>query len=138
MTQESFKWFCSYAREDAEFVMELAKELREVGASLWLDQMDIVAGSRWDESVEGALVSCEGMLAVLSPSSVASQNFMDEVSYALQENKQVIPVLYRECAIPFRLQRVQRVDLTGTTTRGLRTCRERWGLRTRLRLPPLS
>jgi hypothetical protein len=107
---EGPKFFCSYSREDSEFVLKLAKELRKAGASLWLDRLDILGGQRWDEAVQAALESCPGMLAVLSPSAVASPNFMDEVSFALEERKQIIPVLYRECAIPFRLRRVQYVD----------------------------
>jgi hypothetical protein len=35
---------------------------------------------------------------------------MDEVSYALEENKPVIPVLHGDCEIPFRLRRVQYTD----------------------------
>ena len=112
MAAENSKFFFSYAREDSEFVLKLAIELRKAGAGLWLDQLDILGGQRWDEAIQAALGSCQGMLAVLSPSSVASQNFMDEVSYALEERKQVIPVLYRECSIPFRLRRVQHVSFT--------------------------
>jgi len=52
------------------------------------------------------------MIVVLSPESVASNNVMDEVSYALEENKLVIPVLRKDCSIPFRLRRVQRIDFT--------------------------
>ncbi|HEY6508155.1 MAG TPA: SPOR domain-containing protein, partial [Vicinamibacterales bacterium] len=47
------------------------------------------------------------------PSSVGSQNVMDEVSYALEENKLVVPVLYRDCSIPFRLRRLQYTDFRG-------------------------
>lgn len=119
MSMESPKFFFSYSREDSEFVLTLAKELRTAGASLWLDQLDILGGQRWDEAVQAALTSCQGMLAVLSPSAVASQNVMDEVSYALEEGKQVIPVRYRECTIPFRLRRVQHVDFVGDYEKGM-------------------
>jgi hypothetical protein len=112
MRMESPRCFFSYSREDSEFVLRLARELRKAGANLWLDRLDIRGGQRWDEAVQAALQSCPGLLAVLSPSAVASQNFMDEVSYALEEQKQVIPVLYQQCAIPFRLRRVQYVDFS--------------------------
>jgi hypothetical protein len=114
MATESPKLFFSYAREDSEFVLKLARELRDAGVNLWLDQLDIRGGHRWDEAVQAALESCQGMVAVLSPSAVASQNFLDEVSYALEERKQVIPLLYRECGIPFRLRRVQYVNFTSS------------------------
>ena len=109
---EELKYFFSYARNDSEFVLKLAKELRAVGANLWLDQLDILGGQHWDSTVEKALESCKGMIAVLSPESVASDNVMDEVSYALNEGKLVVPVLIRPCNIPYRLQRVQYIDFT--------------------------
>src|SRR5262245_23404950 len=103
--------FFSYSRHDSEFVLKLAKDLREGGAQVWLDQLDIDPGQRWDSAVEQALSNCRTMLLVLSPSSVASTNVMDEVSYALEERKLIIPILHQDCKIPFRLRRVQYVDV---------------------------
>jgi hypothetical protein len=111
--------FFSYSREDSEFVLRLARDLKASGANVWLDQMDIVPGQRWDEAVERALADCPCMLVVLSPAAVHSTNVMDEVSFALQEGKTVIPILYRDCAIPFRLRRVQYIDLRFEYSHGL-------------------
>ena len=104
------KYFFSYARKDSGFVRKLAEELRSSGVNLWLDQLDIVGGEHWDRAVENALNSCKGMILVLSADSVNSNNVMDEVSYALEEGKRIIPVRCRDCDIPFRLRRVQYVD----------------------------
>ena len=57
---------------------------------------------------------------ILSSSSVDSTNVMDEVSFALEEREIVIPVLHRECKIPFRLRRVQYVDFRGEYATGVR------------------
>jgi hypothetical protein len=43
--------FFSYSRQDSEFVLRLAKDLREAGAAIWLDQLDIEPGQRWDTTV---------------------------------------------------------------------------------------
>jgi len=112
MSAEELKYFFSYSRKDSELVLELAKELRAAGANLWLDQLDILAGQHWDRTVEEALKSCRGMIAVLSPDSVSSDNVMDEVSYALNKGKLVVPVLIRSCEIPLRLERLQYADFT--------------------------
>ena len=90
----------------------LAKDLRAAGKNLWLDQLDIQPGDAWDRSVEEALKTSPELLAVLSPASVASANVMDEVSFALEERKRVVPILYRKCDIPFRLKRLQYIDFT--------------------------
>ena len=87
---------------------------------MWLDQLDIHPGQRWDRAVEEALRNCERILLILSPSSVSSDNVLDEVSFALETNKTIIPVLYLDCAIPFRLRRLQYIDFRTDYDRGLK------------------
>lgn len=112
MTKEKPIYFFSYARKDSDFVLKLAKELRAAGANVWIDQLDILAGQRWDKAVEDSLRSCKGMIVALSPESVGSNNVMDEVAYALGDNKLVVPILLSNCEIPFRLRRLHYVDFT--------------------------
>lgn len=102
--------FFSYSRADSDFALRLAKDLREAGASVWVDQLDVKLGQRWDSAVESALEECPSMLVILSSSSVVSDNVMDEVAFALENKKTVIPILCSDCKIPFRLRRVQYVD----------------------------
>jgi TIR domain len=102
--------FLSYSHEDSSFVLELVSQLKSAGGDVWLDKMDILPGQPWDLSIQDALASCSRLLVVLSPASVASRNVLDEVSYALDNHKVVIPVLYRDCEVPFRLRRLQYVD----------------------------
>jgi hypothetical protein len=92
--------FLSYAREDSDFARRLAADLKTLaadlktkGANVWLDQLDIQPGRPWDREVERALTICNEMLVILSPASVDSSNVMDEVAFALEERKRVIPVL---------------------------------------------
>lgn len=106
------KIFFSYSRFDSNFALKLAKDLREAGADIWIDQLDIPAGNHWDSAVEGALSSAACVLVILSPSSTASTNVMDEVSFALESGKKIIPVLLDDCLAPFRLRRLQRIDFT--------------------------
>jgi photosystem II stability/assembly factor-like uncharacterized protein len=124
--------FISYARQDSsEFALQLAEDLKAAGAAVWLDQLDIVGGELWDNAVQQAMTSCPRMLVILSPASDSSSNVLDEVSYALKKLKTVIPVLYRDCEIPFRLDRIQHLDFRSDYARGLRGL-----LRTLLAQPP--
>ena len=107
---ETGKIFFSYARADSEFVLKLAEELRSIGTNLWLDQLDIPGGTRWDDAVEEALHASPCLLVVLSPASVTSDNVKDETSFGLENRKTIVPVLYKDCAIPFRLKRLQYID----------------------------
>jgi len=110
---ESQTAFISYSREDSAFALKLAEDLKAAGAAVWLDQLDIAPGQRWAKAVQEALNGCPRMLVILSPASATSTNVDDEVSFALEEKKAVIPVLYRECKIPFRLRPFQYADFRG-------------------------
>lgn len=103
-------YFISYSRVDSDFVLRLARDLRNAGVPVWLDQIDIVAGSRWDQAIETALASCSAFVVALSPESIASVNVMDEVSFALEEKKSIFPVVIKPCKVPFRLRRLQAID----------------------------
>jgi hypothetical protein len=113
------KLFVSYARADQDFVLKLAKELRSAGIELWVDQLDIPKGARWDDEVENALRASPCMLLILSPTSVTSRNVKDELAEALDRNKTILPVLYQDCDIPFRLKRVQHIDFTASYAEGM-------------------
>jgi TIR domain len=106
------KTFFSYSRADAEFALKLAKDLRDAGANVWLDQLDIAPGLRWDAEIEKALHAAQNMLVILSAKAIASNNVMDEISFALEEGKRVIPILVSECTIPFRIKRLQHIDFS--------------------------
>ncbi len=97
MAIERAKIFISYARSDKDFALKLGKDLRSLGANIWLDQLDIISGERWDDAVEKALNIHGSFLVILSPLSVESDNVKDELSFALEQKKQVIPVLYQSC-----------------------------------------
>lgn len=126
MTEKTI--FFSYSRDDSEFVLNLAKELRAAGGDVWLDQLDIKPGTRWDKSIETALDTSKTVLVILSNKSVASHNVMDEVSYALEEGKTVIPVLLEQCDVPFRLRRFQFADFTESHVKGIATLSKALGL----------
>ena len=102
--------FLSYSRQDVAFVTRLADDLNAQGVSPWLDQRDISFGKRWDNTIEQALQDCDIVLVVLSPEAVASENVRDELGYALDLGKHVMPILRRDCAIPMRIRRLEYID----------------------------
>ncbi len=112
--------FFSYSRADSDFALRLAEELKAAGANVWIDQLDIIPGQHWDREVKGALSNCPRMLVVLSPASVDSENVLDEISLALRKQKTVIPVLYLDCDVPLRLERLQHIDFRTDHARGLK------------------
>lgn len=107
------KIFFSYSRIDGEkFALKLATELREAGENVWIDQLDIIGGKLWDEEVERNLQACDCLIFIGTPQSTTSKNALNEVYYALDKGKLVIPVLFTSCDLPYRLNRLQYIDFT--------------------------
>ena len=105
------KYFISYSKKDSSsFAIKLATALKERGFKVWLDQLDIKGGLIWDTAIQKALDEAGCVIILLSESSVSSNNVLDEASYALNRKKKVIPILLHDCAIPYRLDRIQYID----------------------------
>jgi len=104
--------FICYARQDQDFVLKLAANLKERGVPVWLDQWDIPPGDDWDLTIDNALYDCAQFLIVLSPAAIASREVRGELRTALDENKPIVPVLYQTCRIPRQLRLIQHVDFT--------------------------
>jgi hypothetical protein len=107
--------FFSYSRKDKDFVTKLFHDLEAQNCDVWLDTLDLQAGAKWDRSVEDALAKAQSLIVILSPASVRSENVMDEVSYALDKGKLVIPVIMEQCEVPLRLRRLQHIDFTANS-----------------------
>jgi hypothetical protein len=107
---ETCKAFLSYAHNDLDFALKVSADLRASGASIWVDRLDIRGGQRWDEAIEDALENCSRVLVILSPSAISSPHVKDEINYALNEGKEIIPIWHQDCKIPYRLGRLQYID----------------------------
>lgn len=110
--------FLSYSRSDSEIAFKIASELSSNGVNIWVDQINIPVGAIWDYEIEKALEDCDRLIFLLSSSSVSSNNVLNEVSYAIESNKVIIPVKLSDCKIPFRIRRFQFIDLSHSYEKG--------------------
>ena len=105
------KIFLSYSRQDgAAFAQRIAVDLKTYGYDVWIDQEDIRAGMEWDTEIEKALEGCDCLLFLETEKSVVSVTCLDEVHYALEHDKKVIPLIFVDSKTPFRLNRLQHID----------------------------
>lgn len=115
-------YFLSYSRADEVFALRLAADVRRAGISLWVDQLDIRPSERWDRAVERAVKDCRGIVVILSPRSVASDNVADEISFAIDGGKSVLPIMIERCNLPLRIARMQVIDATGNYEKAAHQC----------------
>src|SRR5215469_3509834 len=103
LPKQLLRIFVSYSRQDVGFVERLTNDLLASGLSIWRDAGGIEPGQLWDREVQKALEESDCLLIILSPDAMISENVLDEVSFALNKQKPILPVLYRDCSIPLRL-----------------------------------
>lgn len=92
--------FISYSRKNKDWVYRFTDHLRSShGYTVWID-LDIPVGQDWWQTILSEIENCDGFLIVLSPDSVASSYCMEELSYAHELSKPIIPLLLESCEIP--------------------------------------
>ncbi|MDB5248383.1 MAG: hypothetical protein JWQ40_2777 [Segetibacter sp.] len=109
------KIFFSYSRKDEKFALQLARDLQKSGVDIWIDQLHIRPSEPWDEEIEKGLEASNCLLVILSEFSIASDNVLNEINFALEEKKQVLPVIINsEIKKPFNVRRLQHIDFTSS------------------------
>lgn len=114
--------FISYSRNDEQFALRFANDLRSAEVATWVDQLDIRASEHWDRAVERAIAGCRCVVVLLSPRSVASENVADEISLSIDLRKTILPVMIEPCKLPLRLTRMHLIDATASYASALRQC----------------
>ncbi len=102
--------FISYSRQDRPFALRLAHSLHSIGVVTWMDMEDIPAGVKWGTGIQEGLKTCDLMIVIISPASMASQHVEDEWSYFVDEKKPLIPVRWKPAKIHYQLRRIQSID----------------------------
>jgi WD40 repeat protein len=89
--------FFSYAREDQPFVQRLFDALSAAGREPTWDQDHVAVrfSAPWRPEIKAAIENSDKFVFVVSPDSLASKPCANELAYALEINKQVIPILRR-------------------------------------------
>ncbi len=85
--------FISYSRRDSEFVRRLADSVSGRGKELWLDTEGIADGEVFPQAIRSAIEQSDAFLFVISPAAVSSSYCEQEVEYARELQKRIVPVL---------------------------------------------
>lgn len=91
--------FVSYSHEDNDLVYPELQFLDDLGINVWYDE-GISPGSRWSDALADALVGSAHFLFFVTPRSVASQNCLDEVGFALEQGKPLLAVHLERTQLP--------------------------------------
>jgi hypothetical protein len=83
--------FICYAHDERDAVVAQIDWLKGQGFTVWFDEA-IEAGSRWGDDLARAVEGCSAFLYFLSPRSVSSRYCLDEVHFALECGRPIVPV----------------------------------------------
>ncbi|HNB52365.1 MAG TPA: TIR domain-containing protein, partial [Anaerolineales bacterium] len=88
--------FISYSRRDKAFVQKLHEAIRARGLDVWVDWENIPLTADWWAEIQRGIENADAFAFVISPDSLKSRVCGDEVQTAINANKRLIPILFRE------------------------------------------
>ncbi len=88
--------FISYSREDTPFVRRLHERLEQAERDVWVDWEDIPLTADWWQEIQGGINRSDSFVFIISPDSVRSDVCRDEINYAVNNNKRIVPIMYRD------------------------------------------
>ena len=117
-TKMKYDVFISYSRKDFAEVSALIETVRKKipGLSVWFDITGIESGDVFEDKIISAIDNSSFILFALSDNSLGSQWTRDEVVYARNTGKKVIPILLKGAQLKgwflFKFGRVDCIDST--------------------------
>lgn len=91
--------FVSYAHADRDAVLPIIRALVDEGYRVWYDD-GIQAGSSFPDYIADRLFGCSCVLMLVSRSSLGSGWCRNEVEYALDLGRSVLPVYLEDVELP--------------------------------------
>ncbi len=91
--------FISYSHKDSAEAAELIRNLIEAGYRVWYDE-GLTPGSEWDEHIAIQIRHCAYLFPLISENFLASRNCLDELKYALDEQKAILLIYLTMAELP--------------------------------------
>lgn len=85
--------FISYSRRDAEFVQRLSNAFIKANRIIWVDWQNIPRGEDWWEEIQHGIEAADAVICVVTEHWLASPICHDEMTYARENNKRIIPII---------------------------------------------
>ena len=83
--------FISYSRKDEELVKKIRAALTQANISYWIDKEEIKRGTSYAKAISQAVYNSKILLFIWSEHSNNSENTANEISLALEFEKNIVP-----------------------------------------------
>jgi hypothetical protein len=88
--------FISYSRKDQQIALSLQEALKAKGRTVWIDQRGIEPTEKWKQAIYQAIDETDAFLYLLSPDALTSRFCAEELKYAIENKKRIVPVVVRK------------------------------------------
>ena len=95
---EALDAFISYRRAESDQVAPIAAAIEATGRDIWLDTVDIPAGTLWRTELTRAIEVSAAVVCFVSPSWLESAECRRELEYAVGLHKRLLPVQLSDVA----------------------------------------
>lgn len=101
----------SYSHKDSQIVEQIYQHLRKADRKIWKDDGDILPAADWWDQIQLGMRNADNVIFMMSAASLASVVCQQELDYARELNKRIIPVILDETASKAETQREARISL---------------------------
>jgi hypothetical protein len=112
--------FISYSREDSDIIDPVVQFVRALRNSpVFRDIDNIIAGKKWEPQLMEALTDASLVIVFWCEHSATSSYVQKEYKFAIEHDKDILPVLLDKTKMPKDLSAFQAIDLSNTIMHGL-------------------
>ncbi|MEA5466854.1 TIR domain-containing protein [Leptothoe sp. PORK10 BA2] len=111
--------FLCHAEQDRDITRQIRRSLMRSGITTWSYQNDITIGTDFQDTIKQGIEETDNILFLMSPDGIESEYCQQELDYAFELNKRIIPIRAGEVdpsQIPARLRNLQYIDLADNLT----------------------
>lgn len=94
--------FISYSWDDRFYVFQLAERMRAAGMQPWLFEHNEKPAEHYVRQLMEVIADAHAVIVILSPTSMSSASVQQEVLYAIDKRKRIIPLLLTDGDGPVR------------------------------------
>ncbi|NET48083.1 MAG: toll/interleukin-1 receptor domain-containing protein, partial [Merismopedia sp. SIO2A8] len=116
LTQVFFTDWPGKTPEAIAVMAQVNRALRREGVTIWSREADIKTGKDAQTAIRAGIEGADNMIYWLSPNALQSPSCQEEVDYALQLHKRVIPLVLEsveQADLPANQRTLHPIDLTG-------------------------
>lgn len=111
--------FLSWSDRDRDEMEKIRQSLLRQGLTLWVSKVDIKTGADFQQEINRGIEEADNIVYLISSNSLESVYCQQEIDYACQLHKRIIPLLIKPTpleTIPEELRSLQFINFSDNTT----------------------